>query len=352
MSADATSVARQRYPHTEDESLDTADLRMDTLRLIDAIRGATHITAICHENPDADTVGAAIAIALMGRRLGIETEVVSVDGVPGTCAFLPLADDVRRRPALAPGLAVICDAASFERVGRITSEERAWLAQATLVNIDHHVTNSRWGEINLVDMNAAATCQIVAELLPGLAIQPDPEIGTALLAGIVRDSQGFADGATSPRTLEVAAHMMEGGASLASVHRHILQELPFPTLALWGLMLADVDQRLDGRIVHTTLLPAMLARTGTEQDDADGVAEFLARVRGVQVSLLFRELGPRATRVSVRTAEGVDAIAIAQPFGGGGHVRRAGFIFEGPVDSTRTSVLARCEALLADGREQ
>jgi phosphoesterase RecJ-like protein len=327
--------------------LDTAAGRTGAQQLAVALRDARQVTAICHENPDADTIGAAIAIALIAERLGARAEVVSVDGLPQSCAFLPLVDRIRRRPELEPGLAVVCDAASLDRVGRITTEAADWLRHATLVNVDHHVTNTGWGAINVVDPHAAATCQVIAELLPLLDIAPDAEIATALLAGIVRDSQGFSDAATSPRTLRVVAELMEAGASLATVQRRILHELPYPTLALWGLMLNRVGERQGGRIVHATLLPEMLDRTGTQQHDADGVAEFMARVRGARVTLLFRELGPSATRVSVRTADGVDAVAIAARFGGGGHARRAGFVAELPVDATREAVLAACEEVLA-----
>jgi phosphoesterase RecJ-like protein len=328
--------------------IETAEGRTEARQVVAALRGARRVTAICHENPDADTIGAAIAIALIAQRLGATAEVVSVDGLPGSCSFLPLVDSVRRAPGLEPDLAVICDAATLERVGRITEDAADWLRGATLVNIDHHASNSGWGALNLVDPDAAATCQVVAELLPLLGIEPDEAIATALLAGIVRDSQGFADGATSPRTMRVAADLMDAGASLPSVQRRIMHELPYPTLALWGQMLADVGERQGGRIVHATLMLDQLRRTGTQQHDADGVVEFMARVRGAQITLLFRELGAAATRVSVRTVDGVDAIEVARQFGGGGHARRSGFVVERPVERTRQDVLAVCAMVLTE----
>jgi phosphoesterase RecJ-like protein len=95
-------------------------------------------------------------------------------------------------------------------------------------------------------------------------------------------------------------------------------------MALWGKMLAGVGEVADGRVVYTTLTLDMLKQTATEQHDADGLAEFLARAKGAEITLLLRELGPAETRVSVRTAETVDATRIASAFGGGGHARRAG----------------------------
>ena len=116
----------------------------------------------------------------------------------------------------------------------------------------------------------------------------------------MRDSQGFSDTATSGDTLRTAARLVDAGAPLAVIHRRILSELPFATIALWGKMLAGVGSDADDRIVHTMLMLSMLDETGTQQHDADGLAEFLAKAKGADVTLLLRELGPDETRVSVR----------------------------------------------------
>jgi phosphoesterase RecJ-like protein len=315
-----------------------------------ALRGAARITAICHENPDADTIGAAIAVSLMAERLGVETEIVSADGFPPVFDFLPRAERVRRRPGLEPDLAVVCDAATLERVGRIATEEADWFSRARLLNIDHHVSSSYFGDLNLVDPSAAATCQVLAGLVDELGIELDAELATALLTGIVRDSHGFSDAATTGETLRITARLVDAGAPLALIHRRILSELPFPTLALWGKMLAGVGEDREARIVHATLTQQMLDETGTEQHDADGLAEFLAKAKGADVTLLLRELGPAETRVSVRTSDAVDATAIAGQFGGGGHVRRAGCTVPRHVDQAIALVLAASRQAL-DGPE-
>jgi bifunctional oligoribonuclease and PAP phosphatase NrnA len=298
--------------------------RSSITEVADAFRRARRITALCHENPDADTIGAAIAVSLIAERIGAETEVVSVDRPAPLFAFLPRIERVRRRPQLEPDLAVVCDAASLERVGRVAVEEADWLSRAQLVNIDHHVSNDNFGAINLVDSGASATCEVVARLVQELEVELDSELATALLTGIVRDSHGFSDAATSGDTLRMAATLVDAGAPLAQIYQFVLAELPYPTMALWGRMLNNICQRLDGRIVYTILTQQMLDETGTAPHDADGVVEFMARAKGADVTLLLRELGPTETRVSIRTTSAVDATAIARAFGGGGHLRRAG----------------------------
>jgi phosphoesterase RecJ-like protein len=327
---------------------DSASHRTDAEAAVAALRGARRVSAICHENPDADTIGGAIAIAIIAERLGKESEVVSVDDLPTQLAFLPRFAAVHRRPELEPDLAVLCDAATLERAGRLTREHGDWLARATIVNIDHHVTNTGFGNVNLVDPEAAATCQVITELLPELDLRPDAELATVLLAGIVRDSHGFSDPSTSPRTLRCTAELMEAGGELATIQRRILNELPFSTMALWGRMMAGLGERAGGRVVFATLTEAMLEETGTQQPDADGLVEFLAKAARPQITILFRELGDSATRVSLRTVDGVDATAIARRFGGGGHARRAGFVAGVPVAAFHEEVLEACVAAVAD----
>jgi phosphoesterase RecJ-like protein len=309
------------------------------------LRDAGTITAVCHENADADSLGAALAIKLIGDRLGKTVEVVSVDGVPSALDFLPGAAHVSRRSTLQPDLVVVCDAATLERVGAIVLETADWDGRP-LLNIDHHATNRRFGTANYVDPSAAATCQLVAELLPYLDIQPDRDLATLLLVGILRDSQGFADLRTSSRTFRAAAVLIDAGADLPALHRQILSKMSYPMLALWGRILGSVGQRRDGRIVYATLPESMLVETGTEHADADGLAEFIARATGADVTLLLREIEPARTRVSLRTTDRIDATTLAGPFGGGGHAHRAGCTIEAPLDEAVGLVLPPCEAAL------
>jgi phosphoesterase RecJ-like protein len=314
--------------------------------VVEVLRAADRVTAICHENPDADTLGAAVAISLIAERLGAETEIVSCDPPAPMFSFLPRMDHVRARPSLQPDIAVVCDAATLERVGRIVTEDAGWLRRSRLVNIDHHVSNAGFGDLNLVDPLAAATCEILARLVVELELPLDVELATALLTGIVRDSHGFSDGATTGTTLRAAATLVDAGAPLAQIHRAILAEMPFRTMALWGRMLSGLKRSHDGRIVSAALTLAMLDETGTQQHDADGVVEFMSSAQGVEVTLLLRELGPEETRVSIRTNGRVDATTIAATFGGGGHVRRAGCTLAAALDPAGRQVEAAAEAAL------
>lgn len=319
------------------------------LDVAEVLRGAERITAFCHENPDGDTLGAAIAIALAAERLGKQAEVVSGDPPPPFLAFLPGIDRVRRTPGLEPDVAVVVDAGELSRIGTVVTERADWFAAARIVNIDHHVSNPGYGVAVWIDPAAAATCEMVTLLLAELGVPLDAELATALMAGMVQDTHTFAHPNVSPRTLRVAAELLEAGAPLSAINRAVYADRPFSTLALWGLILGGIGQRAGGRIVHASMTTAMLAATGEQPTASEGFIDLLASSRLADITILFKEVGPGETRVSVRTSERADAVAVAAAFGGGGHARAAGCTVAAGLDAAREQVLVEAERELARG---
>lgn len=318
----------------------------------DALLAASRVTAICHENPDADTLGSALALRMALERLGKTVEVVAADPVPPSLIELPLAGEVRTRPALEPDVAVVLDG-PLSRTGAVAVDCGEWLGRATIVNIDHHVSNDG-GEaaISWIDADAAATCEMVARLIPQLGVAIDVPIATVLTAGIVQDTHTFSHPNATPRTLRTAADLLEAGAPLSRLHRAIYADKPFSTLALWGRILAGVSERRDGRIVHATMTLQMLAETGSEAVASEGFIDLLASTKAADVTVLLKEAGPSLVRVSVRTSARADAVAITSAFGGGGHARAAGCTLELPLPEATTTLLDECERELdrADAR--
>ena len=311
------------------------------------LRSAERVTAFCHENPDADTLGAALAITIAAERLGKRAEVVSSDPPPPDLAFLPRIEAVRRSPALEPDLAVVVDAGEMTRIGAVLTSHAEWFARARVANIDHHVSNPGYGLANWIAPEAAATCEMVSLLLPELGVPLDPELATCLMAGIVQDTHTFAHPNTTPRTLRVAATLLEAGAPLSAINRAIYADKPFSTLALWGQILAGCRQQHDGRIVHASMTGAMLAATGGQATASEGFVDLLGSTKDADVTILFKEVSPTETRVSVRTSAAADAVAIASAFGGGGHARAAGCTVNAPIDEARDLVLGEAERELA-----
>jgi bifunctional oligoribonuclease and PAP phosphatase NrnA len=321
----------------------------DVDAVVDAIRGASRVTTICHESPDGDTLGAALAIALAAERLGKVAEVVAGDPIPPFLAFLPQVARVRTAPQLEPDVAVIVDAGDLARTGSVARDHGDWLARARVVNIDHHVSNPRFGDAVLVDPDASATCEIVAGLIPRLGVSLDAELATCLMAGIAQDTHTFAHPNVTPHTLRVAADLVAAGAPLSAINRSIYADKPFPTLQLWGKVLAGVEERCDGRIVHAAATLAMHAETKTDASATEGVIDLMGITHDGDIIVLFKEAEPNRIRVSVRTSSRADAVAVTSQFGGGGHVRAAGCTIDQPLDEARRRMLTVCEQELARG---
>ncbi|MBA4169645.1 MAG: bifunctional oligoribonuclease/PAP phosphatase NrnA [Chloroflexi bacterium] len=320
--------------------------------VLDAIRGADRITAICHENPDADTLGAALAMRFVAEKLDKQAEVVAADGVPPFLATLPGVSDVRRSPQLEPDVAVVFDG-PLSRTGSVARDCGRWLERARIVNIDHHVSNDGSGvSAAFVDAEAAATCEMMAILIPELGVEIDKDIATVLAAGIIQDTHTFSHPNATPRTLRVMADLVAAGAPLSTLHRAIYADKPFSTMALWGRMLNGIGHRRDGRIVHAAQTLAMLTETESDPTATEGFVDLLASTKNGEITVLFKEADPSRIRASVRTLARADAVAITSAFGGGGHARASGCSVEAPLAEAMRRVLDECERELdrADAR--
>jgi bifunctional oligoribonuclease and PAP phosphatase NrnA len=317
--------------------------------VVELLASAERVTAFCHENPDADTLGAALAIAIAAERLGKRAEVVSWDPPAPFLSFLPRVDSVRRTPALEPDVAVVLDAGELHRIGNVLVERADWFASARVVNIDHHISNPGYGQAVWIEPEASATCEMVARLLPQLGISIDAELATCLMAGIVQDTHTFAHPNTTPRTLRVSADLLEAGAALSAINRAIYADKPFSTLALWGLILAAAAASANGRIVHASMTTEMLNATGEQPSSVEGFVDLLGSTRTADVTILFKEQGPTEVRVSVRTTGRADAVAITSAFDGGGHPRAAGCTLHLPLREAQVVVLAEAERELMRG---
>ncbi|MDQ3690451.1 MAG: DHH family phosphoesterase [Chloroflexota bacterium] len=325
---------------------------MSRQAVVEAIRNAERITAICHENPDADTLGSALALRIAVERLGKQAEVVAADPVPPSLAQLTGAADVRTVPQLEPDIAIVVDG-PLSRTGAVATQSIEWLSRARIINIDHHVSNDgSESEASWIDPSAAATCEMVALLIPELGVEIDVEIATVLTAGIVQDTHTFSHPNATPRTLRVAADLLEAGAPLSAIHRSIYADKAFGTLALWGRIMGGLEQRRDGRIVHAAMTNSMLAETGTDPVASEGLIDLLASTKAADITVLFKEVDSTHVRTSVRTSARADAVAITSVFGGGGHARAAGCAIDAPLAEAAAKLLDECERELdrADAR--
>jgi phosphoesterase RecJ-like protein len=315
---------------------------------------ARRILAVSHENPDADTLGAALGVAEIVKATGGRTDVVCTDPPPPVYAFMPGIERVRSDPDTSADydLLVVLDCGTLDRVGAVRDRNRALFARVPQLIIDHHASNDAAGAADWVDPGAAATCEMVALLAARLGVPLSAGQGalaTNLMAGIVMDTATFAHPNSTPRTLSVSAALVAAGAPLSDISRRLYRTKPETQLRLFGLVLGRLESAAGGRIVHSTLLLDDLRVSGAIPAYGEGIIDLLAQNEAADYAILFKQSEDDAsTRISVRTRDGgPDATVLTGVFGGGGHARAAGATIEAGVDEARTRVLAQAERELA-----
>jgi phosphoesterase RecJ-like protein len=317
----------------------------------EAIAAARHALVATHENPDADTLGAALGVAAIVERHGGRATLISTDPVPPLYSFLAGMDRFIADPDDAGDydLLVVCDCGTLDRLGGVLERHRALFERLPRVLVDHHASNTEGGPRDWVDPAAAATCELVALLAARLSVPLDVDDGAmaaALMAGIVMDTSTFAHPNSTPRTLVVSAALVAAGAPLSEISRRLYRSKPDAQLRLFGRVLDRMEVTDGGRVIHSSLSDADLAATGTLSAQSEGLIDILAQSDTAEVAILFKEADPTSTRVSVRTKPGgVDATVLTGAFGGGGHARAAGATIAAPLAEARTRFLAEADRL-------
>jgi len=321
--------------------------------VVERLRGALRVLAVGHENPDADTIGATLGVVRIVEALGGTADPVCTDPIPPLYDFLPQVDrfSTDPDPAVEYDLLVVSDCGSLDRIGDVRGRHPELFERLPRVVIDHHASNDSLGDSDWIEPTSAATCEMVALLAVRLGLPLDAgggSLATALMGGIVMDTATFAHPNATPRTLAVSAALVEAGAPLSDISRRLYRSKPAAQLRLFGRVLDRLDGTDGGLVIHSTLLDADLAATGTTPPQSEGIIDLLAQADEAEVAILFKEAG-ETTRISVRTKPGgVDATVLAGKFGGGGHARAAGATVPLPVDQARPAVLAEASRLAAE----
>jgi phosphoesterase RecJ-like protein len=313
------------------------------------IANAERILLLTHTNPDGDAIGSMLGMWHVLQTMGKHATPLASSTVPEFLGNLPGIEEVivyERGSALPTAdLVIMMDTASLPRVGSVYDDHAASLEALPLIVIDHHVTNTGPGQINLIDPNAASTAELIYCLLHEMRAPITPEVATCLLMGLTTDTQSFQTNSTRPQSLRIAADMIEAGADRASIVDAVYFSTPYGTAHLLGLSLSQI-QREKGLIwTHITL--EMERITQADDDAYDAVTAILQRIAGMSVAVLFRERGPEEVKISLRSQLGIDVASIARIWGGGGHMHAAGATVRLPLAEAKQEVLAAVRDRLA-----
>ena len=312
----------------------------------EAILAARTILIVAHVAPDGDAIGSLLGLALPLRGLGKRVTAAVDDGVPPDLRFIPGSDTVL--PKLDSGqfdLLITVDSSDLERIGQVGAYGMA--RSRRCVNLDHHPTNTRFGDIHLVAPEAVAAVQIVYDLLARMNIELGPDVALALLTGLVTDTQGFRISATNSRTLAIAQDLMQRGAPLAEIMAKTLNSRSFAEVALWRRVLPSVN--LEAGLIFATIRQSDIRGAGMRKMSDGGLVSYLVNVKQAKVSVVFKELPERLVEVAFRAKPGYDVASLALGLGGGGHTLASGCTLAGSLDEARERVLPLARQVIAEG---
>ncbi len=300
---------------------------------------------LSHIRPDGDAYGTSLALGHLLRALGKTVHVYNEDGMIPLYEFLPDHQLLKKTPVQAPDaetkiLAV--DTAEIRRLGETFS---SWNRIPDL-NLDHHISNTRFGKLNHIDAESPASAQVLFEVIEALSLPCPAPVAHLLFVGLTMDTGSFRFRQTTARTFDVAAQLVRHGADPALIAQQCYQNYAPSRLLLQREVLNAVQFTSNQRIARYRLTQEMLQRSGADAEENEGFVESLLAVRTVEASFVLEEISPEVTRASLRSRGNVDVQKIASTFGGGGHRLAAGIRSQLTMNELETRILQAIEAQL------
>ncbi|NGM81101.1 bifunctional oligoribonuclease/PAP phosphatase NrnA [Paenibacillus sp. 7124] len=302
---------------------------------------------VSHIQPDGDAVSSTLAVGWLLSCLGKKYTMLNEGPIPTRMKYLWKAGEIADMSVNPPERTfshVICvDCADFQRVGQT---QRFFDPDALIVNIDHHPTNNGYGTVQLIKPDAAATAEILFDLLKQFDIHWDADIATAVYTGLLTDTGGFRYANTSPKVMEIASELLSLGVNGPELAETLLEEMTLPQLKILSRALEGLQLTAEGDIAWVSITPQDMVDCGAANEDLEGIVNYPRNIQGVEVGILFKVIHDQAVKASFRSAGKVDVAALAQIFGGGGHTRAAGAKLDLPLDQAISLVLKEVKRVL------
>lgn len=301
------------------------------------IRTANRVLIVAHKKPDGDTLGAATAMFNFLRRQGVAATGFCADVVPTQYSYMPGTEDFTADPkAFADprhDVLAVFDAGDLRFAG-VADYVAAMNPKPFIVNFDHHATNERFGDVNVLDVKASSTAEVVYDFLHSVGGEVTRDIATCLLTGILTDTGSFSNPATTQSSLEAASDLMRSGAKIQEVASKLMRNKSITSLQLWGKVLSRLKHNEKLGVASTAIFEADMKEEGVDEEHVEGISNFLNQFLDTKVVLVLKELPDNKVKGSLRSAEDIDVSALAKIMGGGGHKKAAGFTVPGRIVET------------------
>ena len=303
------------------------------------LRRTSRVLITSHASPDGDALGSELALAELATQLGLTATIVNRDPHPASLGFLPGLAAVRVLSEL-PGdfpasfdLVAVLECPGLDRPGL------AGLDRLPVLNIDHHLANERYGEVNVVDEDAPAVGEMLLALVDAAGARLTETMATNLYVALSTDTGDFRYSNATPRAFHAAARLVAAGARPHVIAEAMWESTPARVVRLTAAVLSSLELLHDGRLAVITCDHGTLERTGAEARDTEDLINHARAIGGVRVAAFFKALVPGQVRVSLRSKGTLDVQAVARRFGGGGHPNAAGCTLAGDLAAARAAVL-------------
>jgi phosphoesterase RecJ-like protein len=308
--------------------------------IADRLRAANKILVASHVRPDGDAIGSLLGLGLALQDAGKTVQMVLADGVPSSFRYLKGNDKVRKEPDGEFDTFISVDCADFKRLGKPFQG-----FSPPDINIDHHITNERFGTLNLIEGEEVATAAILTNYLPAWGYEITRPVAAALLTGIITDTLGFRTSNVTPESLRQAATLMETGVDMSEVYMRGLVHRSLSAARYWGAGLSKLESS-DGIVWGTLSLADRKASGYDGNDDAD-LINMISAIENHKVGMVFVEQRDNHVKISWRALDqGVDVSPVAKRFGGGGHAAAAGADIQGTLGQIQPRVLQATKEML------
>lgn len=319
---------------------------MDTV--IDRMIESQALFLATHIHPDGDAIGSLLSLGLGLQQRGKSVYMYNASPIPAVYRFLPGVQEVRQAlpPSSGWDAAVVLDCGDIERIGD-AADFVCGLPQ--LINIDHHVTNTAFGQHRLVDTTACSSAEIVYRLLKRMKVEIDQAIATSIYTGILTDTGSFRFANTNSAAYAISAEMVQCGVDPYTVAQHVYGTYSLGRIKLLNMALDSIEISANGKLSLMTLTQDMFAETDTNPEDVDGMINYAKRIEDVRVAALIMEnangSAHKRFHVSLRSDGSVDVAKIAASYGGGGHFNAAGFGVETSLGDLKQIIISIAEQL-------
>lgn len=305
-----------------------------------------------HANPDGDSIGALIAMGLALSSLKKTALMYNESPIPAVYRFLPAVDRVVQRFDAADtfDLAVVLDCSNLDRIGTAAG---AVAKIPRIINIDHHLSNTGFGDFRIVDAAACSTVEILFRLFRAMDVVIDKDMAYAIYTGILTDTGSFRFSNTNKAAFAICEELVNIGVDPYEIAQHVYGTYSIGRLKLLNMALESIEISHNGKLSVMTLTRDMFLKTGTQPEDIDGMINYAKRIEDVKVAVMIQEdLNGRKTsavsrqyHVSLRSDGTVDVARIAAAFGGGGHFSASGFSVIAPVNELKTEMFFLAEQI-------